>query len=904
VGGRLRTLTGLLATALAASAAAVPWGVNAHVPSPEMLDLARDAGIRWVRIDFVWAWVEPEPDRFDWSVYDAVAAAAAARGLEVYATLIHTPAWATSGEGGTGAPDNPGDWADVCYRAAERYRGRIDHWGMWNEPNSTRFWTGTRGEYIEAILRNGSRAVHAANPDAKVCGPDLGHLQSGDWDDWLDDVLEQASDSLDVVTHHLYPDGGANSIVDALEDGGDYPWDPPSVKSILKRRGWLGRPFWLTETGYDSGTTTEGEQRQALFMTQLADVLYGRYRTLDWVDRVFVYELLDDSRYASRWGLVAPAPEYRLKLAYGGLRDAVARLPVDDAAIVRASLPETLRPGEQATATIRLRNTGTTTWSAAAGYRLSALGGSDPFAAPVHELPEGLPVAPSGEVELAIAFYAGTATTPPEGLATTWTMSRDGLPFGDQVRRTVRVSDAPARWRWIVPAAANSDGVNRTSWHTDLVLHNPTADPLTVGIAALEQGRRNDLPRATRVTVPAGASTLLRDAVASLFGLRATVALRVEADRHELRISSRTANRLAQGSRGEFVPAPALADLAPAGAELRLISLARSADPAAGSRANLGLVNPSDAPSLVDVTFRDAGGEVLGALVLDLPGWGYRQITDVLAGFVPGDVRDVVAVVRSRDGATPIAYTAAVDNRSGDPSILLAEPPREPPLVIPAAAHVTGVADSRWRSDLHLHNAGDAPGSVRVELLGRTGPAADTAALAAGGSEQVEDVLATLFATQGVAPLRLSWSGTRTVAGSRTYAVDAAGSAGQAVPALAETAAAAGDDTVRLLQLAHSADPARGFRTNLGFVNLADTEVTLKVELYRSPSQRVGVVYYSVPAAGSAQANSVFARWTVTDVDDGWAVVRPITPGARFIAWASVIDNPTGDPSFQVGQRD
>lgn len=39
-------------------------------------------------------------------------------------------------------PDNPADWYDVCFRAATRYRGRIDHWGMWNEPNLDNFFQG------------------------------------------------------------------------------------------------------------------------------------------------------------------------------------------------------------------------------------------------------------------------------------------------------------------------------------------------------------------------------------------------------------------------------------------------------------------------------------------------------------------------------------------------------------------------------------------------------------------------------------------------------------------------------------------------------------------------------------------------------------------------------------------
>ena len=87
---------------------ASPFGVNVHAPQgPEMnaaFDRLKAAGIGWVRIDFIWAWAEPVRGKYDWRVYDAIAAAANARGLEVYATLAYTPAWATYGPAVTGVP--------------------------------------------------------------------------------------------------------------------------------------------------------------------------------------------------------------------------------------------------------------------------------------------------------------------------------------------------------------------------------------------------------------------------------------------------------------------------------------------------------------------------------------------------------------------------------------------------------------------------------------------------------------------------------------------------------------------------------------------------------------------------------------------------------------------------------
>jgi hypothetical protein len=42
---------------------------------------------------------------------------------------------------------------------------------------------------------------------------------------------------------------------------------------------------------------------------------------------------------------------------------------------------------------------------------------------------------------------------------------------------------------------------------------------------------------------------------------------------------------------------------------------------------------------------------------------------------------------------------------------------------------------------------------------------------------------------------------------------------------------------------------------------------------------------------------------TSTDVPDGFAVLRTTTPGGAFLAFASVVDNRSGDPIFIPARR-
>jgi len=55
-------------------------------------------------------------------------------------------------------------------RVAARYAGTIQAWGLWNEPNLTQFWSGTRQQFIDVVLKPGADAIHAANPSALVAG--------------------------------------------------------------------------------------------------------------------------------------------------------------------------------------------------------------------------------------------------------------------------------------------------------------------------------------------------------------------------------------------------------------------------------------------------------------------------------------------------------------------------------------------------------------------------------------------------------------------------------------------------------------------------------------------------------------------------------------------------------------
>jgi len=275
---------------------ALPYGINVHLASGAVLDRVQEAGIAWIRADFNWNLIEPSRGIYDWSLTDAVVDAARARGLNVFATLAYTPGWANGGQGTNVPPDDPAEWYQFVFDTVSRYKGAVKHWGMWNEPNHTQFFSGSREQYIQDVLRLGAQAARDADPTSLVLGPELAHLESADWKTWLYTVLSEAGDVIDIVTHHAYDDTGWKVLRDV---GARRPLRRLSTpRGIMELTGTADKPLWLTETGWR--TDEVSEERQADYYVQALEGMDA----VGWLDKIFFYEVIDDARFPAQWGIL------------------------------------------------------------------------------------------------------------------------------------------------------------------------------------------------------------------------------------------------------------------------------------------------------------------------------------------------------------------------------------------------------------------------------------------------------------------------------------------------------------------------------------------------------------------------------------------------------------------------
>ncbi len=300
-----------------------PYGVSAFVPSEVRWDAIADAGIGWGRCDFSWESIETSQDVFNWATTDALVAEAAERGVQVYAGLGYTPAWASSGGGHRTPPDDPNDWYDFVFQCVSRYKGTVKHWEMWNEPNLGGFWSGTRSQFINDILKVGADAVHAADPDAMVLAPEISSCTGFGCQasNWMRDCLQQAGDRIDIISHHQY-------------DGGDVPSGRlaaiDAMHNYIVSLGYGDKPIWITECGFRSDGSGMNEQIQAQYLTEMLEGMAARPFAMNF----FWYQIWEAAG-GEKFGLLHP--DETPKLSWFAFRDFTTAHPAPETVSVNLS---------------------------------------------------------------------------------------------------------------------------------------------------------------------------------------------------------------------------------------------------------------------------------------------------------------------------------------------------------------------------------------------------------------------------------------------------------------------------------------------------------------------------------------------------------------------------------------
>lgn len=120
-------------------------------------------------------------------------------------------------------PTDPQKWADICVHLirhfnkgwANGHHFNIRYWEIWNEPDlNGQMWTGTREDYF-ALYAAAATAIKTHDPQAKVGGPGLTHLNS-DWTRPFLKFCQERKLPLDFFSYHWYGSDPAEPAATAV----------------------------------------------------------------------------------------------------------------------------------------------------------------------------------------------------------------------------------------------------------------------------------------------------------------------------------------------------------------------------------------------------------------------------------------------------------------------------------------------------------------------------------------------------------------------------------------------------------------------------------------------------------------------------------------------------------------
>jgi hypothetical protein len=269
-------LIALLALPAVSSAAKrkVPFGFFGTVLPSEMasssavsdaavekqMALMAGSGVESVRIVLSWEDLEPSQGAYQFAEFDRLMAAAARHRISVLASVTQSPRWISSkpdGEYRRYPPRDPAPYAELMRHLVLRYgptgsfwlqnpllpRVPVRQWQLWNEQSTPWNWAQGRWapDYVN-LLKQSYRAIHAADPGAKVVAGSLVGALTSPWNAMSKMYGAGAKGFFDQIAVHPFTNNrsvkiAVGQVIEIIR----------RVRARMRRNGDGKKPIILTE---------------------------------------------------------------------------------------------------------------------------------------------------------------------------------------------------------------------------------------------------------------------------------------------------------------------------------------------------------------------------------------------------------------------------------------------------------------------------------------------------------------------------------------------------------------------------------------------------------------------------------------------------------------------------------
>jgi hypothetical protein len=260
------------------------FGLNSHIasryPEFETLDrpatLVKDLAAGWVREDVQWSRVEPRPGAYDWSWHDRAFDLHRRNGVNIIGVIGPAVGWATPNpndpvDGVTFSAPDPDQYAAFARAVAAHYKGTVQAWEIWNEPENANFWQPSPdpAAYSRMLIK-AAAAIKSVDPGVTVLS---GGVVPFDPSFLTAVAANGAWGSFDALSVHAYVDPFTPETAQIDVVG------IKNVQALAARYG--NKPIWVTEYGWGSGACERdpvgrtNEEQQANYLVRAGVMLRG-----------------------------------------------------------------------------------------------------------------------------------------------------------------------------------------------------------------------------------------------------------------------------------------------------------------------------------------------------------------------------------------------------------------------------------------------------------------------------------------------------------------------------------------------------------------------------------------------------------------------------------------------------
>lgn len=313
------------------------------------LETINELDFNWVKQSFAWRDIEPiEKGKYDWYRPDLIVDMVEESGLDLLVRIDRQPFWSQEEDWPpleNAPPADLQDFADFCGILAERFRGRIAAYQVWNEPNLSREWGGeppNPAEYTE-LLKVCYEAIKESDPQAIVVSAGLAPTGTGlplaiPDVDFLSGMYEAgAAKYFDVLginaPGYKAPPGVSPEEGEANPDYGGGRWfvfrHVEDIRQIMTAYGDSDKQVSILELGWTTDRLNPEYAWHAVTEEQQADYLVRAYQYAvenwqPWIGPMFTIYIADPDWTAEdneQWWWAITLPDGTKRPAFSALQE-------------------------------------------------------------------------------------------------------------------------------------------------------------------------------------------------------------------------------------------------------------------------------------------------------------------------------------------------------------------------------------------------------------------------------------------------------------------------------------------------------------------------------------------------------------------------------------------------------